>query len=94
MIKRACYGLDWLDAAYDWAETRNVPINAWRDDFGNWCVCLAFRDANGLFRSDPIQMPEQVTISRVENLGKNLDKICVDTRKARKGLTRMVHLDV
>jgi len=41
--------MELLSAAFDWADYRDVPISAYRDEYGGWHVRLEFRDARGWF---------------------------------------------
>jgi hypothetical protein len=41
--------MDFLEAAFDWADYRDVPVAAFRDRLGSWHVRLTFRDASGWF---------------------------------------------
>jgi hypothetical protein len=86
-------GLNWLNAACDWADYRDVPINVWRDEDGDWCVSLTFKDAAGVFRSEPLKMPEKVQTKTIEMLDGKLERLCAATRRERIGLTRMVQLN-
>jgi hypothetical protein len=38
-----------LDAAFDWAQRRDVPMRAWRDDENAWHVTVELKDARGWF---------------------------------------------
>jgi len=38
-----------LNAAFDWADRRDVPMKARRDDYGDWQVTVELRDARGWF---------------------------------------------
>jgi hypothetical protein len=41
--------MEFLQAAFDWAEYRDVPIAAFRDQLRDWHVRLTFRDSQGWF---------------------------------------------
>ena len=77
--------MEFLEAAFDWADYRDVPVAAFRDRLGAWHVRLTFRDALGWFHgSCRVQARERSTEERyVETVFSILDKASAQIREDR-----------
>ena len=77
--------MEFLEAAFDWADYRDVPIAAFRDRMGAWHVRLTFRDALGWFHgSCRVQARERSTEERyVEAVFSILDRASAQIREDR-----------
>ncbi len=54
--------MEWLNCAFDWSHRRDVPMKAWRDDYGDWFVTLEFKDSEGWFNHS-IVASERIYVS-------------------------------
>src|ERR1700747_2480798 len=77
--------MEFLEAAFDWADYRDVALAAFRDRLGAWHVRLTFRDALGWFHgSCRAQARERNTEERyVETVYSMLDSASAQIREDR-----------
>jgi hypothetical protein len=75
-----------LDAAFDWAERRDVPMRAWRDDDNVWHVTVELRDLRGWFSWSlpaPPRRARETTEEFEARIGQALETACVRARSER-----------
>lgn len=77
--------MEFLDAAFDWADYRDVPVAAFRDRLGGWHVRLTFRDARGWFHGSCRVRPRERGMEEryVETVFSMLDTASAQIREDR-----------
>lgn len=84
--------MNFLDAASDWGERKDVPVSAFRSEAGDWYVKLDFKDSRGWFSAtvasfEPQKKTKQNSAEMDEafakRVNKALDDACVRTRHDR-----------
>ena len=74
---------DLMEEAATWADLKGVDYSFFRDG-GEWTMQMRFSDANGPYVAF-FQMPETS-----KDIGKKLNKCCVDAHKARHSHPRLI----